>query len=240
MMKDNASTDVIVHRGEALASFYQCDMSCTASIRTRSRPRALPMGWLLPREGVPPPRVDEHTGELLFNSYGIEAPYMHYGVVSPAGELVTYIDVPLPGPRLLRHDVHGELDDPERPAAVRDPEALASVPTPTCSGVTCRAVRAGTAARLHRGHPVVRADPTFVLHWTNAYEDGDEVVLDNLFQHNPTARGVDRSVNVDPKHKGFETLDMNVLQARHHRWRFNLVTGETREEPLSETCSSSR
>ena len=30
---------------------------------------------------------------------------------------------------------------------------------------------------------------------------------------------------------------MNVLQARHHRWRFNLVTGQTREEPLSETCS---
>ena len=61
------------------------------------------------------------------------------------------------------------------------------------------------------------ADPTFVLHWTNAYEDGDEVVLDGFFQHNPTARGVDRSVYVDLKHKGFETLDMNVLQARHHR-----------------------
>ena len=30
---------------------------------------------------------------------------------------------------------------------------------------------------------------------------------------------------------------MNVLQARHHRWRFNLVTGETTEESLSDTCS---
>jgi carotenoid cleavage dioxygenase len=75
-----------------------------------------------------------------------------------------------------------------------------------------------------------------VLHWTNAYEDGDEVVLDGFFQHNPTARGVDRSAAVNPHHKGFETLDMNVLQARHHRWRFNLVTGETKEESLSDRC----
>ena len=71
------------------------------------------------------------------------------------------------------------------------------------------------------------ADPTFVLHWTNAYEDGDEVVLDGFFQHNPTARGVARSAG---ELKGFETLDMNVLEARAHRWRFNLVTGETTEE----------
>ncbi len=29
---------------------------------------------------------------------------------------------------------------------------------------------------------------------------------------------------------------MNVLQARAHRWRFNVVTGECREESLSERC----
>ena len=41
-----------------------------------------------------------------------------------------------------------------------------------------------------------------------------EVVLDGFFQHNPTARGVPRA---EGEHKGFETLDMNVLQARAHR-----------------------
>jgi carotenoid cleavage dioxygenase len=75
------------------------------------------------------------------------------------------------------------------------------------------------------------ADPTFVLHWINAYEDGDEVVLDGFFQHNPTARGVPRA---EGELKGFETLDLKVLEARPHRWRFNLVTGETKEESLSE------
>jgi carotenoid cleavage dioxygenase len=78
------------------------------------------------------------------------------------------------------------------------------------------------------------AEPTFVLHWTNAYEDGDEVVLDGFFQHNPTARGVARQGG---EHKGFETLDMNVLEARPHRWRFNLATGETTEQSMSDRCS---
>jgi carotenoid cleavage dioxygenase len=72
-----------------------------------------------------------------------------------------------------------------------------------------------------------------VLHWSNAYEDGDEIVLDGFYQHNPTARGADR---FDGGLKGFETLDMNVLQARAHRWRFNLATGETTEEQMSERC----
>ena len=34
--------------------------------------------------------------------------------------------------------------------------------------------------------------------------------------------------------KGFETLDISVLEARPHRWRFNLATGRTTEESLSE------
>ena len=29
------------------------------------------------------------------------------------------------------------------------------------------------------------ADPTFVLHFTNAYEDGDEIVLDGFFEGAP-------------------------------------------------------
>ena len=29
------------------------------------------------------------------------------------------------------------------------------------------------------------AEPTYVLHWINAYEDGDEIVLDGYFQDDP-------------------------------------------------------
>ncbi len=62
-------------------------------------------GGAFPGGGVSAhPKVDERTGELLFFNYGTEAPYLHYGVVDPADELVHYVDIPLPGPR-LPHDM---------------------------------------------------------------------------------------------------------------------------------------
>ena len=60
------------------------------------------------------------------------------------------------------------------------------------------------------------------------------MVLDGFFQHNPTASGVERHAG---SLKGFETLDMNVLEARAHRWKFNVLTGECREQPMSDTCA---
>ena len=56
-------------------------------------------GGRFPPEGVSAhPKVDESTGEMLFFNYGTDAPYMHYGELSPDGELQHYVDVPLPGP----------------------------------------------------------------------------------------------------------------------------------------------
>jgi carotenoid cleavage dioxygenase len=63
------------------------------------------------------------------------------------------------------------------------------------------------------------AAPTYVLHFANAFEDGDEVVLDGFFQAKPSA-----------------SLDMNELGCRPWRWRFDLRTGRTREEPLGDLC----
>ena len=72
--------------------------------------------------------------------------------------------------------------------------------------------------------------PTYVLHWVNAFEEGDEVVLDGYFQDNPTPRP-DKSAPSGYEHMmGF--LDLHAMGTRLHRWRFNLKTGETREERL--------
>jgi len=237
MMKDAASTDVIVHRGMALASFYQCGDLYQLDPRTLDDRGRADWNGRFPAEGVSAhPKVDEHTGELLFFNYSTEAPFMHYGVVDPSGELVTYEAVPLPGPR-LPHDMAFTENwsilcdfplywDPEALAAGyysntfdRDrPSRFALIP------------RHGTTDQIRW----FEADPTFVLHFSNAYEDGDEVVLDGFFQHNPTARGAERG---DHEAKGFETLDMNVLEARAHRWRFDLKTGGCTEQPMSDRCA---
>ncbi len=237
MMKDNASTDVIVHNGQALASFYQCGDLYALDPRTLADQGRANWDGKFPAEGVSAhPKLDEHTGELLFFNYGVEAPYMHYGVLNREGELTNYVDVPLPGPR-LPHD----MAFTENWSILNDlplfwqPEALAD-------GYYSNRFHRDTPSRFaliprHGDTDDIRwfeADPTFVLHWTNAYEDGDEVVLDGFFQHNPTAQGIERA---DARYKGFETLDMNVLGARAHRWRFNLVTGQTTEESLSDRCT---
>ena len=235
-MKDNASTDVVVHQGVALASFYQCGELYRLDPKTLEDLGKTAWSGYFPNEGISAhPKVDEHTGELLFFSYFVDAPHMRYGVVSADGELTTHIDVPLPGPR-LPHDmaftenwsILNDLPLFWNPDALKDgyysntfnrdlPSRFALVP------------RHGSTDDIRW----FEADPTFVLHWTNAYEDGDWVILDGFFQQNPTARGASRASEA---HKGFETLDMNVLEARAHRWRFNLATGECKEEAMSDTC----
>jgi carotenoid cleavage dioxygenase len=74
------------------------------------------------------------------------------------------------------------------------------------------------------------AGSTNVLHWINAYEDGDEVVLDGFHQGCPDPRHADD----DRWTVSARYLDANQLQTRPHRWRFNLRTGATREEFLDE------
>ena len=237
MMKDNASTDVVVHGGKALASFYQCGELYQLDPTSLADKGKASWNGAFPPEGVSAhPKVDEHTGELLFFNYSTTAPFMKYGVVSSEGELTNYQDIPLPGPR-LPHDmaftenwsILNDLPLYWDPKALKEgfysntynrdlPSRFALIP------------RHGTSNEIRW----FEADPTFVLHWTNAYEEGDEVVLDGFFQHNPTASGVRRHADAL---KGFETLDMNVLEARAHRWRFNLKTGSCSEEQMSDRCS---
>jgi carotenoid cleavage dioxygenase-like enzyme len=105
-LKDSSSTDVVVHGGVAATSFYQCGDIYELNPRTLD-----PIGKAKWTEGVTPgwgisahTKVDEATGEMLFFNYSTQAPYMHYGVVNKERELVHYIPIELPGPR-LPHDM---------------------------------------------------------------------------------------------------------------------------------------
>lgn len=233
-MKDSSSTDVAVHRGTALSSFYQCGDLYRLDPVTLETLGTENWGGRFPAEGVSAhAKVDEASGELLFFNYSTSEPYMRYGVVSPAGELVHYIDVPLPGPRLT-HDMaftanYAILNDCP---LFWDPAALAA---------------GAYAPRFYRDLPTrfavvgrrgdtseirwFEAEPTFVLHWVNAYEDGDEVVLDGFFQHNPSPVA---EPGATPSDVMFRYLDLHSLHPEMRRWRFDLRTGATTEEPLSD------
>jgi carotenoid cleavage dioxygenase len=78
------------------------------------------------------------------------------------------------------------------------------------------------------------AEATYVLHWVNAYEDGDEIVLDGYFQGDPEPADNGMGTRWE---RAFRFLALDRMQARLHRWRLNLVTGAVREERLSDSIS---
>ena len=89
-----------------------------------------------------------------------------------------------------------------------------------------------------RGNPedVVwfEAKPTYVLHWINAYEDGDEIILDGYSQD---PRRGKRTKGLPDSLTPFEMLDINAIGAHAYRWKFNLKNGTVTEGPLEEGIS---
>ena len=107
-LKDASSTDIVVHAGKALSTFYQCGEGYLLDPLTLETLGLAP--WV-PIDGISAhPKVDEHTGELMFFNYSKHAPYLHYGLVDADGKLEVYQAVPTPGPpepaRPARIEVH--------------------------------------------------------------------------------------------------------------------------------------
>lgn len=231
-IKDASSTDVVVHAGKALTSYYQCGEGYRMDPFTLEQ-LGIP-AWS-PLDGISAHmKVDEATGEMLFFNYSKHAPYMHYGVVNRHDKLVHYVPIPLPGPR-LPHDMcfsenYAILNDFP---LYWDPELLKE-------GKHVVKFHADQPSRFaiipRRGQPAdirwFEAAPTFVLHFLNAYEEGDEIVLDGYFQDEPEPK------NFDGAPKGYERmmsyLDQYKMKTRLHRWRFNLTTGTTTEQRLDD------
>jgi carotenoid cleavage dioxygenase-like enzyme len=231
-IKDASSTDVVVHAGKAFTSYYQCGEGYRLDPFTLEQ-LGIP-SWS-PLDGVSAHmKVDESNGEMLFFNYSKHAPYMHYGVVDRHDRLVHYVPIPLPGPR-LPHDMcfsehYAILNDFPlywEPELLKEGKHVVKFHPEQ---------RSRFALIPRRGKPEdirwFEAAPTFVLHFLNAYEEGDEVVLDGYFEEEP------EPTNFSGAPKGYERmmsyLDQYKMKTRLHRWRFNLSTGKTTEQRLDE------
>lgn len=231
-LKDSSSTDIVVHAGEALSTFYQCGEGYR--LDPESLEQRGPESWV-PIDGISAhAKVDEQTGELLFFNYSKYSPFLHYGVVDRDNRLTNYIPIPLSGPR-LPHDM----------AFTEHYSILNDLPVFWDAELLKRNIH---AVRKHDGLPSrfaivprhgtaedvrwFEAEPTYVLHWVNAYEEGDEIILDGYFQEDPTPGPHKNAL------PGFEHmmafLDEYAFRPKLHRWRFELRTGKTREERLDE------
>ncbi len=231
-LKDSSSTDVVVHAGKILSTFYQCGEGYRLDPYTMEQYGV--EGWT-PLDGISAHnKVDEATGELLFFNYSKHAPYMHYGVVGPDNKLKHYIPVPLPGPR-LPHDM----------AFTKNYSILNDMPlfwNPDLLEKGLHVVqfhpdmptRFAIIPRYGRTEDIrwFEAEPTYVLHWLNAYEEGDEIILDGYFQEEPQPKSYPNAPEGLERMMAY--LDQGLLKPKLHRWRFNLATGETHEERLDD------
>jgi len=229
-LKDTSNTDVVFHNGNLLAMWYlageayKVDPLTLETLGTED--------WSGANQGCVSAhaKVDERTGEFLFFDYGPTAPYMWYGVVSPDGVMKHYTPIPLPGAR-MPHDMWITENytilmdlplyaDPEVQSEGRHklifnrdiPSRFAVIP------------RFGGAEDIRW----FEAEPCYAYHTINAWEEGDELVLDFCRTRRPQPPS--RPIN-GPLQSVLEYLR---LDAQYYRYRFNLTTGKTTEGPIDD------
>ena len=78
------------------------------------------------------------------------------------------------------------------------------------------------------------AEPCYIYHVINAWEEGDEIVLDACRLEQPEPGQDLRRRYAGPY---ASLLAWMRLDAVNHRWRFNLRTGECREQPTDDRIS---
>jgi carotenoid cleavage dioxygenase-like enzyme len=231
--KDTANTDVVWFDGGLLALWYVSgepyrvgadDLRTVGPHPFAAQARAAGGTGLVSAH----PKVDPRTGELLYFSYGFAPPYMHYGVVGPDGRLAHHVQVDLPGARLPHDMAFTEdyailMDLP----VFYDPEALAAGRWVTRF---YRELPARFGILPRRGAEVrwFEAEPCYIYHVVNAWQEGPEVVM--------VACRVDDPIPApDPSQGKWARMLANLrVQAYLHRWRFNLETGAVKEERLDD------
>jgi carotenoid cleavage dioxygenase len=166
------------------------------------------------------PKVCPETGELLFFGYSPIAPYLTYHRASKEGELVQSEEITVKGPTMM-HDFNVTrnhiifMDLP----LVFDLSLLAEGKTPIHWSDDYGA-RLGVMPRNGGDKDVVwyEIDPCFVFHPLNAYEDGDDIVIDICrFQK-----------------LAFAPEDGEGTPAMLHRWRIDTKAGKVGDEPLDD------
>ena len=229
-VKDGSSTDVLVHAGSILSTFWQCGEGYRLSAQNLE---TLGIEAWVPIDGISAhPKVDLKTGEMMFFNYSTHAPYMHYGVVGADNKLKHYTPIDLPGPR-LPHDMaisenYSVLNDFPLywPKVAIEQGFYVPLYDPELKSRFAVIPRHGTNEDVMW----FEAERTYVLHFTNCFEEGDEVIMDGYFQKEPLP-APNKMIPPSFEQLG-ANLDLHSLKPHLHRWRFNLKTGETQEERL--------
>ena len=235
-LKDNSNTDIAIHAGKAITTFYQCGeayqldpvtLNTLGSIDLESQGARLMSAHCM---------TDESNGDLLFFDYAVKPPYMTYGVINKDSQLVNFTPIELPGARLP----HSMAYTPNYSILMDlpmfwDPELL-DKDIHKVSFYPEMQSRFGILDRMASGDTIrwFDAEPCYIYHIVNSWEEENEVILDVCRMSSPVP-----SQEVRQKLSGpYGTmLAWLKLDACYHRYRFNLETGETKEERREDLLS---
>jgi carotenoid cleavage dioxygenase-like enzyme len=230
--KNTANTDILFHNERLLALWYRSGKPYAIDPVTLETIGEEDFAGTLRCEVSAHAKVDDHTGELMFFDYGPKPPYMRYGVVSPDGVVRHFIGIDLPGPRLphdmaitARHSILMDLPLYNDPEAARHGRFKLHFDRdmPSRFGVI---PRHGNSGRLKW----FEADPCFIYHSVNAWDEGDEVVMDVCRVKRPEPR-------TDLEGPLANVLSYLRLDAHMHRYRFDMRTGKTTEQTIDDDNS---
>jgi carotenoid cleavage dioxygenase-like enzyme len=230
-IKDVSNTDVIFYAGKLLSLWHMSGTPYSIDPLTLETKGRETLGGLLTHALSAHSKVDPRTGELFYFSFGDTAPFMRYGVASAAGKLLHDVPIDIPGPR-SPHD----MGLTEHYAILHD--------LPFFHDVAVGQKHGKRTVRFHRDLPArfgilprygsareirwFEAEPCYILHIVNCWEEGDWV-------HQIGCRQSDPDYARDPKDGPLASM-MAQRRRLHqmHRWSFNLRTGETRETQLDD------
>ncbi|MCX7619343.1 MAG: carotenoid oxygenase family protein [Acidimicrobiales bacterium] len=170
------------------------------------------------------PKFDPAKGEMHVLAYGFAEPYVLYHLIDASGQLVRTEPIAVGGPVMV-HDMgltESKVVVFDLPVLFNLELAMAGTPLPFAWDPTYTP-RIGVMPRTGTGADTVWVeldDPCYVYHPLNAYDDGDQVVID-LVVH---PRAFDDDEFHDPS-QGTPTL---------HRWTVDLVAGRVNDEVIDD------
>jgi carotenoid cleavage dioxygenase-like enzyme len=179
------------------------------------------------------PKVDSQTGDMMTFGSSFEAPYVNYSVINAQGELVHTSPVNIPRP-IFMHDFAVSANYSlflDFPITLDIERAMAGGPA---LGFDAQyGSRIGVLPRFGSDADIrwFEVETGVVIHTANAWEEGNEVILQAARSKTTNIIGAGEAAGDDPR----ET------QGQLYQWRLNLETGAVEEGLLCDVyCDFTR
>ena len=227
-LKDTANTAVFFHNKYLYAGWYMCGCVYKMNPWNLETEGRTTFGDTLKTGLMAHVKVDFDTDEVMFFDYGPTPPFLTYGIIKN-DKVVHFSEIDVPGPR-IPHDMaitknYSILMDLP---LVMDEEALKYGRSKIVFNQELQS-RFAIIPRYGDNKTVrwFTANPCYIYHVVNAWEEGDEIIMDVCRNEEPNPQKNEK----DPIEKLKAYLR---LVANYHRYRFNLKTGQTKEETIDD------